>query len=92
MPAKSEKQRRFMAMCHEDPGKKGCPKGMTKGQMHDFMYRAPHNPVKKGTTHGAAKNLGIPKGPKNKGTTRVPYSSKSVASSIMKRMHRPRGG
>lgn len=105
MPAKSKAQRRFFGMCEHNPkASANCPKGMTKEQMHDFaatkekglpshkMPHAPGNPVKKGTTHHASKNLGIPAGPKNKGTTKVPYSSKSVASSIMKRMHRPRGG
>lgn len=92
MPAKSERQRRYFAMCHENPKKGGCPKGMTREQMHDFMYKAPHNPVKKGTSHGAAHNLGIPKPPKNKGTEKMPFSSKNVAHKIMRTLHRPRGG
>lgn len=39
MPAKSEKQRRFMAACEHGAGYPSCPKNMTRGQMHDFAIK-----------------------------------------------------
>lgn len=98
MPAKSSKQQKFMAICAHTPGKaqgKCPPKDVAQEFSHKPKGGFPHspgNPVKKGTTHHAAKDLGIPAGPKNKGTTKAPYSSKGVAHSIMRNLHRPRGG
>lgn len=36
MPAKSIAQRRLMGACEHGAGYASCPKGMSKGQMHDF--------------------------------------------------------
>lgn len=36
MPSKSIAQRRLMGACEHGADLASCPKGMTKGQMHDF--------------------------------------------------------
>lgn len=56
MPAVSERQRRYMAMCaHEGKSTKGCPTSMSKAQMRDFSYTS-HMP--KGASQSPKGDIG----------------------------------
>src|SRR2546428_12600663 len=56
MPASTERQRRYFAMCAHSPGasKKGCPK-MSKAKMREFSFKS-HMP--KGATLSPKGDLG----------------------------------
>lgn len=63
MPARSQAQQRFFAMCEHDPAhvKGQCPKGLTKAQLHDFAATPRAGLPKRVTVPTLLDALGKPK-------------------------------